>query len=197
MARVIENCALARSPFTLAVGSQVVPACAISGDAKAALIDNAPAIPFRIAFIKDLPDLSIERRVGSWVVPLEPKLRPDNIPPSILRSCGMPLDCRLSGLLYQLEGAQRVRLGRVNVPDRDSKRVTAVDAGVGEIDFPISQQRFQYPGVVIVESPPAQSSGSMPEHNRREVRFCHSLQLRVRVDFLDEPAGNPHVLCNQ
>src|SRR6185312_16747210 len=80
---------------------------------------------------------------GGWGVgwvPLEPDLRPDNIPTSILRSCGMPLHDRFSGLFYELEGAQRVCLGRVNVPDRDSKRVTAVDAGVREIDFPVCQQ---------------------------------------------------------
>jgi hypothetical protein len=61
MARVIENCALAMSPFVLAVGSQFDAAfCAASGDAAAMPIDKAAAILLRIAFIKDLPDLSIK-----------------------------------------------------------------------------------------------------------------------------------------
>jgi hypothetical protein len=57
MARVIENWALAMSPFVLAVGSQVATLCAASGDAAATQIDKAAAILVTKTLIKDLPDL--------------------------------------------------------------------------------------------------------------------------------------------
>src|SRR5437868_5438712 len=78
----MENWAFAISPLVFAVGSQLGALCAASGDTLATPIDTAAAIRLRIAFIRDLLDLSIKKR--GWVGGLKCTF---NIPISILRSC--------------------------------------------------------------------------------------------------------------